>query len=258
MNNQSFDYQRIAEGYAKRPFLHKEVFKRLKEDLSVNLTYQNGLDVGCGAGLSTKALKSVCAKVTGTDISAEMVQVAGTLCSEDGYSFARARAEDIVLTPEPFDIVTAAGVINWVDEALFLTNLKKSMTPHGLLLIYDFWITDRMLSNPSYTDWWHQEYLKHFPKPPRKEYVWTQEIVAPYGFHITKQVTYEFPYEFDLDSFIEFMLLQSNVIAQIEEGKQSLEDVTAWFYHSLAPIWQQSKEILFFDGYSWYIEPSTT
>ena len=52
MNNKSFDSKRIAEGYAKRPWLHKSVMGNLKKDLNLAETYKfrNGLDVGCGAG----------------------------------------------------------------------------------------------------------------------------------------------------------------------------------------------------------------
>lgn len=61
MNSKSFDYKRIAEGYAKdRPYLHGQVIERLKRDLQINGNFANGLDVGCGAGLSTKALRSIC------------------------------------------------------------------------------------------------------------------------------------------------------------------------------------------------------
>ena len=63
MNNKSFDSQRIAEGYAKRPWLHKSVMEQIKADCKVDGTFKRGLDVGCGAGLSTKALKLICDKV---------------------------------------------------------------------------------------------------------------------------------------------------------------------------------------------------
>ena len=49
MNNQSFDSKRIAEGYKERPFLHKQVIEQFLKDSSEQ-QYQNGLDVGCGAG----------------------------------------------------------------------------------------------------------------------------------------------------------------------------------------------------------------
>ena len=70
MDNKSFDSKRIALGYAKRPWLHKSVIEQLRTDCNLGGDYRfrNGLDVGCGAGLSTKALKLICDKVTGTDI----------------------------------------------------------------------------------------------------------------------------------------------------------------------------------------------
>lgn len=72
MNNKAFNYKRIAVGYKDRPFLHKHVMEQLQRDMS-SANFHNGLDVGCGAGLSTKALKLICDKVTGTDISEEMI-----------------------------------------------------------------------------------------------------------------------------------------------------------------------------------------
>ena len=61
MNNKSFDSKRIALGYAKRPWLHKSVIEQMKIDcdLDEDFKFKNGLDVGCGAGLSTKALRLI-------------------------------------------------------------------------------------------------------------------------------------------------------------------------------------------------------
>ena len=75
MDNKSFDSKRIAEGYAKRPWLHKEVIELARKELGLSpyYKYRNGLDVGCGAGLSTKALGLICEKVTGTDYAASMI-----------------------------------------------------------------------------------------------------------------------------------------------------------------------------------------
>lgn len=66
MDNKSFDSQRIAEGYRKRPWLHKQVMEQIKKDCGITAIFKNGLDVGCGAGLSTKGLRLICEQVTGT------------------------------------------------------------------------------------------------------------------------------------------------------------------------------------------------
>lgn len=251
MNEKSFDYKRIAEGYANdRPFLHECVVNLLKEDLHISHNFINGLDVGCGAGLSTKALKIICDKVTGIDVSGEMVEAAKMLYTDASYTFFQSSAEEINVPDQIFDIVTAAGVVNWVDERKFLSNLRPKMDK-GILVIYDFWITDRMSGNTAYTDWWHDSYLKMFPKPPRKENIWTGEMTEPYGFTLEKQATYSIEYEFDKDAFVRFMMLQSNVNVQVDEKGRSVEEVRGWFDNTLDDIFANKRRTLFFDGYYW-------
>ncbi|MBD5534282.1 MAG: class I SAM-dependent methyltransferase [Lachnospiraceae bacterium] len=253
MSTISFDYRRIAEGYAKdRPFLHGQVMERLTNKMQKH--YQNGLDVGCGAGLSTKALRQVCDRVTGTDISEEMVRAASALYTEPEYSFVLAGAEEIVAPPDTYDIVTAAGVINWIDEKKFLSQMAGVMKEGGLLLVYDFWISGRMEGKPAFTEWYEKEYVKEFPKPPRKERVWTKEDTEAFHFELLCQETYSMECEMSMEQFVRFMLLQSNVIAQVEEKGKDIETVRQYFEESARPYFMPGmKEKLIFDGYSWYL-----
>lgn len=254
MNNRAFDHKRIAEGYAKRPWLHKSVMEQLKKDCNLNsdFTFKNGLDVGCGAGLSTRALKLICDKVTGTDIAESMVEVCMELHGDDpAYSFYVAKAEETKIPDEKYDIVTAAGCINWVDERAFMKNLEEILDRNGLLVIYDFAITDRMLGNTDYTGW-YMEYLLKFPKPARKERKWTQDDL-PEGFIMEKQTEYDLVYSFDLEQFIDFMLIQSNVNDRIENGITTPDKVRRWMQETLAPIFSDTDRQLVFSGYSWYI-----
>ena len=43
MDNKSFDSDRIAEGYTKRPWLHKSVIDALKFDLDISDNYDVGV-----------------------------------------------------------------------------------------------------------------------------------------------------------------------------------------------------------------------
>ncbi len=254
MNSKDFDFQRIAEGYKRRPFLHKQVIERFRKDVTSRLFF-NGLDVGCGAGLSSKALKTICRHVTGSDISKEMITVAREVCANaEEYDFIVSKAEELPEFPQKFDIVTAAGVVQWIEKALFLQKMSNVMSDHGYLLIYDFWISDKMKESSAYTTWWHDDYLKEFPRPPRDDSVWTKEDAARYGFLMKDQIQYEMEYEFDQDSFIEFMMIQSNVNAKIEGGSKSVNTVRKWFEQSTAPLFQGEKRTAIFAGYSWYME----
>ncbi|RKM59200.1 class I SAM-dependent methyltransferase [Butyrivibrio sp. CB08] len=255
MNNKSFDSKRIAEGYLKRPWLHKSVMDALKKDLALTQEYKfrNGLDVGCGAGLSTKALRLICEKVTGTDIAEAMVETCREVYSEDdAYSFYVAKAEETQVPDEKYDIVTAAGCINWVDEKRFMENMKEVAADGAVIVIYDFGITDKMAGNSDYTAWYQNKYLKRFPKPPRKENKWTQQDLID-GFTMEKQTEYEMEYRFALDDFVDFMLIQSNVNSKIEAGEVSEADAREWMRKSLEPIFGEGEKTLIFYGYSWYI-----
>ena len=254
MNNKSFDHKRIANGYAKdRPWLHKLVMDKVKSDCTLYKPFKNGLDVGCGAGLSTKALKLICEKVTGTDISDEMIRVCKSLYDTPEFTFYTAKAEETKLPEMPYDIVTAAGVVNWVEKDLLLTNMDSVMAKNGLLIIYDFWISDKMAGNDAYTEWYHDLYLANFPKPPRKEDIWQQKDL-PDNFLIKNQVTYEIEHEFDMDSFIRLMMIQSNVNAQIEGGHKTEKEIHSWMLETLKPIFDNKQHTLIFEGYNWYIE----
>lgn len=225
MDNRAFDSKRIAEGYARRPWLHREVIERIRSDCRAVDNFKNGLDVGCGAGLSTKALKLMCDKVTGTDISPEMIKVCQQLYGEEGYSFYVAKAEETRIPIEKYDVLTAAGVINWVDREKFLENVNAVMSPGGLLIVYDFGITDQCMenNNKTYTDWYQKQYLSKFPKPPRKE------------------------------EFIDFMMIQSNVNARMESKEVSEKAVKDWMTDTLSDVFRGETRTMFFAGYSWFI-----
>ena len=254
MNSRSFDDKRIAHGYASdRPWLHKFVIERLKSDLHLQKTFHNGLDVGCGAGLSAKALRLICDHVTVTDISQEMISACMDTCNASGFTFYAAKAEETALSETPYDIVTAGGVINWVDKDKFLKNMDLVTAENALLIIYDFWISDKMSGNNAYTEWFHNLWLTNFPKPPRKEDVWRQSDM-PAEFVIKKQVTYQMQHSFSLESFIRFMMTQSNVNSQIQAHHRTEAEIYGLMEQTLSPIFHGTDQTLIFDAYSWYIE----
>ncbi len=254
MKNTDFDQKRIAQGYQNRPFLHRLVIERFQRDTN-GQHYELGLDIGCGSGLSTKALKAICTNVIGTDISPEMIRVAREVCKQDkDISYLVSSAENLSLEKARADIATAAGAIQWIDRDRFLSNLHRLMRTDAYLIIYDFAITDTMIGSPSYTDWWHGQYLIKFPKPYRNESVWKSEDVAPYGFSLDNQIDLQMEYSFCLESFTDFMMIQSNVNARIENGDIEEAAARQWFQKTLSPIFGSQTQRLIFRGYSWYLK----
>ena len=66
-----------------------------------------------------------------------MIEVCRKTYKEDGYSFYQAKAEETAVPENQYDIVTVAGVINWVERDKFLKNMSQVMELAGLLIIYD-------------------------------------------------------------------------------------------------------------------------
>jgi ubiquinone/menaquinone biosynthesis C-methylase UbiE len=141
-----------------------------------------------------------------------------------------------------------------VQQEKFLKNMHEVMEYGGLMVVYDFAISDKMKGSEAYTNWWHEEYLKKFPKPFRNEHIWTSEEVVQYGFSMEKQVNYNIEHKFDLNSFIKFMMIQSNVNAKIEEEGMDILEVEKWFQKSLKSIFDEDSKTFLFSGYSWYIK----
>lgn len=268
MDSHSFDAQRIADGYKKRPWLHPQVIEKIAQ-LAGTDSFLRGLDVGCGAGLSAKALKAICRTVIGTDISPEMIHAANEICGAGPeLSFFVSSAEKVRLDA-PVDIVTAAGAIQWIDLEAFLKNLFPLLSDHGFLAVYDFAVSDRAVPasfapdpavsdsavpQNAYAKWWHEAYLPEFPKPFRNEHEWSDADVKPFGFQFLCRETLELTHSFDLDSFIEFMMIQSNVNVRIENGSKNPSDVRKWFEKTLAPIFQGGTLTMIFTGYLWMMQ----
>lgn len=249
MDNTLFDSKRIANGYANdRPWLHQSVIEQIKAEFVSKIPFQNGLDVGCGAGLSTRALKLICNKVTGTDISEEMIHICKVHYDTPEFSFYAAKAEETEMPQTPYDIVTAAGVIDWVNKDQFLENMQLVMSENAPLILYDFWISDKMSGNPAYTDWYQKQYLANFPKPPRNKTVWEQKDI-PKIFTFVKQSICQMQHDFDQSSFIRFMMTQTNINSKIESECRTEKDILGWMQETLNPIFQGRRQTLIFDGY---------
>ena len=182
-----------------------------------------------------------------------MIAVCNKIYEDESYSFYVAKAEETEVPEIPYDIITAAGVVNWVDREQFLSNANKVIKKDGLIVIYDFWITDKMVQNEEYTKWYQEQYLVKFPKPYRKENVWKQSDLTE-SFIMEKQTKYNLQYVFAIEEFVDFMMIQSNVNEAIEKGDISIEETKDWMRKGLQGIFENEKKTLVFEGYNWYIK----
>ncbi|MFK8163954.1 MAG: methyltransferase domain-containing protein [Lewinella sp.] len=134
MKDEDYDQEAARHYAAYRPPLHAAI---LALGLKDEERFGQALDVGCGTGNSTHALRAWCPNVIGTDPSMAMIERTKAL---PGVSFRHQPGEDIDagLDGTTFDLITFAGSLFYLHNPVVLTSLKGLLVPGATVIVYDF------------------------------------------------------------------------------------------------------------------------
>jgi len=123
-----------ARGYARaRPDYHPQAVTVAARLLELDRPVETAADLGCGTGMSTRALRAIAAHVIGFDVSHPMLLAAEAL---PGVSYARAAAEQLPLQSQSCDLAAAAAAFHWFDQTATLAEVRRVVRPGGALLAY--------------------------------------------------------------------------------------------------------------------------
>jgi SAM-dependent methyltransferase len=123
---------RVAQHYqAYRPPLHELILQRV---LGSETRFEVGLDIGCGTGRSTLALKPYCDTVHGVDPSDSMLSRAPSC---EGVTYIHGTVDRL---PAGLcaGVVTFAGCLYYARHDRLVQNLRKICQPDALVIVYDF------------------------------------------------------------------------------------------------------------------------
>lgn len=251
MADNFFAHTTAAERYAQsRPYFHPVVIDSLRRFLHLEAPLEHALDVACGTGLSTRALKTIAGQVTATDVSSAMLTQAPR---EPGIEYVETPAEALPFGDEAFDLATVALAFHWFDRECFLREAYRVLRPGGWLVIYNNGFFGQMLENSAFTEW-NKSYLTRYPTPPRNSKPLTEDDARSYGFHFAKREAYTNEVQFSPQQLAAYLTTQSNVIASVEQGKESIEDVYQWLLELLAPLFPVPICTFSFGGDIWYLQ----
>lgn len=132
-------WDRSAAGYAKKPINDEEAYaqtlERVRARLSVNDTV---LEVGCGTGTTALRLSPFAEHIIATDLSREMIRIAGQKAEAQGVTnieFRDGTLDDLALPPATFDTVMAFNVLHLVpDVSSALVRIYALLKPGGWFL----------------------------------------------------------------------------------------------------------------------------
>jgi SAM-dependent methyltransferase len=243
-----YDSARLAAGYAFcRPPVHPEIIRAIRGRLErrpAGMT--RALDVGCGAGLSTAALESVAVRVVGLEPVAAML--AHCRAVAPGAGFVVGRAEQLPFSTRSFDIIAAAGSLNYVDLNRFLPEAARVLAPGGVLLVYDFSAARRLRDDPR-LDEWFSAFERRYPFPPGYEMDIRTSNLAGAGFRLETWEALEVTVPMTLMSYLDYVLSETNVEVAISQGASEL-GVRAWCEPPLREIFALAARDVVFDAYA--------
>jgi len=248
-----FAHKTAAERYAQhRPYFHPLVIERIKSHLGLEALVARALDVACGTGQSTVALKEIADSVIGVDISDEML---GLAKQSSGIEYRNANAEDLSMFEDgSFDLITTSMAFHWFDHKRFLSEAHRVLKTDGWLIPYTNGFYSKMKENKSFEKWAEDSYTKRYPAPPRNATPLTEELANEFGFSSFHMERFQNDVLFTTEEIAAYLTTQSNVIAAVEQDNETVEDVYRWLVSQTKQFFHADKATFAFGGIIWYMQ----
>jgi SAM-dependent methyltransferase len=245
-----YDSARLAVGYAyHRPPIHQGIVKRIRERLRLAGKARRALDVGCGAGLSTAAIEPLAETVVGIEPALRMLENRKTVSAT--AEFLVGEAERLPFASGAFDLITAAGSVNYVDLDLFYPEVERALAPEGALVIYDF-STGRRFHNDSRLENWVEMFTERYPEPPGYELDVRRLDYSQYGLQLDDYEELVVATPMAIGSYFYYILSETRVELAISRGEPEAA-IRDWCHSTLLNVFGDEIREVLFDAYIAYV-----
>src|SRR5580693_4153041 len=214
-----YDSERLAAAYARdRPPIHEQILGAARLGRQADLA----LDIGCGAGLSTAALAPLARRAIGLEPISTMLTHRRTVAPH--ARFVIGQAERLPFAAGSFDLVAAAGSLNYADVPSAFAEIARVLTGDGTFLLYDFSTGSEAASGAALADWF-ASFEQRFPWPAGWEPLDVREQpLAAYGLRLIDYTDLEIQLPMELDAYLSYMLSEVNVDDAIARGACGAEE----------------------------------
>ncbi|MBS1812915.1 MAG: methyltransferase domain-containing protein [Acidobacteria bacterium] len=241
---------RLATGYAyHRPAVHPHIIAKMRERLQLTTRLRRVLDIGCGAGLSTAALEPLAEMAVGIEPIATMLAHRAVVSKQ--AHFVVAKAEQLPFTAMSFDLMTAAGSLNYADLDRFFPEAVRVLTTSGVLAIYDFSEGKRLRNDRRLEDW-YKAFKQRYPSPPGYALAIRELEYSHYGLELYDYEELEVAVPMTRNSYLRYALSETSIELAISRGVPEAE-IRAWCQHTLSEIFDENPRDVLFDAYIAYI-----
>jgi SAM-dependent methyltransferase len=247
----------MAAGYARsRPAVHPQVIQRAFTALGRTAPFRRALDVGCGAGVSTRALEGFASHRVGLEPAKTMLEFAAEVAP--GAEFVVGVAEALPVGVRTVDLIAAAGSLNYVDLARFFAEASRVLTADGVLLVYDFSVGKSFRDSPA-LDAWFAGFFERYPPPALEARDLNPAILVREAarFRLGAHEDFEIALRLTPRFYLDYVLTETNVSAAVRRG-EDLAEIRKWCAGSLAPVWRGEVREVLFRGYFACLRPTVS
>lgn len=247
-----FDFPSAAARYAEgRPDFHSLIADKIRKFLRIDGCVSHALDVGCGTGLSSRALRAIADRVDGVDCSAAMLFRATPM---EGVTYHVADAEHLPFEDGAFDLITVSCAFHWLDRGKFLAEARRVLRDGGHLVIYDNTFPGEMQENPEFREW-QQEHYARYPRTHRDTSPFGPDEAGAAGFDYLQREEYTNDVTMTPQQLALYLSSQSNAIEAVEKGSQSAEEFLTSVEAGVRPYFGGKERATFkFAGYVAYLK----
>ncbi len=247
----------MAAGYAAaRPPVHQHVVALLQQ-WTGPVGYRLAVDIGCGAGLSTRPLVALASCCVGIDPADSMVRTARRIVPQ--ATFVTAAGEAMPFARGSVDLLTAAGSLNYArDLDAVWPEALRVLAPRGVLVVYDFTAARSFADRQDIAlDTWYERFVRRYPPPVSGAVPLSPAILSTRarGLRVTRSDTFELALDLTPDFYVSYMLTETNV-HQAARGGVAIDTVREWCTATLAPVFGARPRTVLVRGYLATLQPA--
>lgn len=211
-----YNSERLAACYAAdRPPVHAALCAQLFGSPGTRSPFGRALDVGCGAGASTRALLPHATRVIGVDPNPRMLRHARALVP--AAHFIQGDAQALPIASRSCDLVTAAGSLNYTEVGIALADIARVLVDGGHFAVYDF-STGRVRPEPPQADDRFSGFERDFPWPPGYALDLALLPYAENGLTLLRHERFVVEIPLSLDDYVQYLMGETNVESAIVGG----------------------------------------
>ena len=125
----------------------------------------------------------------------------------------------------------------------------------GWLIVYDNYFAGS--DNDAFNAWHQESYLERYPSPPRAWPDFAAEEIEKEGFQLIGDEVLRNTISFSLEGLTDFFASQSNIIAAVEGGNETIDEARAWLKENLERFFEASSTRDFlFNAPIWFLQRS--